>query len=321
MEFASKQHNQPQTIFTAPLNFNIDFPIGENNITTRTYFEKMKAYNNSYNYMLDIALSLLKYKGFDNTNIDDEDFNNHLIIDGSIAIAKSNIGIIACPYSVEKRNYKGKPTAIRLTPCYNDNDGIDTAKSLYEDDFIIVYLNRAHRGYLDYLQYHASIEACLSTLLNNNVIAKSLQNIIQGKAERLNDIENVMNAIYNQNGVLKLALPDTARVEDYIKLDKNDSEFIAEQIYTASTNNINAFFSRCGVNYTPYEKRERLTNEEIKTNNMALDLIRSSMIETVQKGLNEANKKFGFELSVTLSIDNKETNESVGGENNINDDI
>lgn len=296
------------------VNVSPDYPLTENNDTNKTYLHKLRSFINSYDFLLDILLSLLKFENCEKHKLNADDINKNLIFKGSIAFAKTNIGVVAVPYTVLKQNYKGEPTEIKLNPKFNDNDGINTSKTIKKDDFVIVYLNRAHRGFIGYLNYHAGIEACLSVLLNNNIIANSLQAILQGKAEQLNDIKNVVNAIYNQNGILKLALPESARAEDFIKFDYNNNNLILDKIAEASTNNINTFFSRCGVDYTPYEKKERLTNEEIKTNNMALDLIRGSMLETVKSGLDKVNEKFDMDLTVSLTIDTLDKKDEVNSD-------
>ena len=87
--------------------------------------------------------------------------------------------------------------------------------------------------------------------------------------------------------------------------------FLGNDLVTLMTSMESMFLSFIGINNVNYEKRERLTNDEVNANNQNTQAIAKVWLESMQQSMSKCNDTFGLNLSVKLN----ESYEITGGSN------
>lgn len=287
--------------------FSQNFPVGEENLELRSFIEKLESYQKSYNYFLNLALSIFKIENLEKYNINSEYFFKTLFENGSICFTnQSNIGLVAVPFSINGFNYQGLPSSWNAVPLFKSEEVLKIPQ-LNNENSVIVWLNKNHNGLFDEFCYFSRLAAMLLQLYNNNLYSKSLQLVLEGK--RTNDaaFDEILNVVYNQSGFLKISTEAGDTALDLFKFISNNCEFLADKIDIAMNNLENRFLTRIGIPRIPYEKKSHLLNDEIKTADFSSDLIRMNFFETISKGLKKVNEKFGTDLILKFAVDFDET--------------
>lgn len=292
-----------------------NFPIGEDDTELKSYVERLENYKNSYNYFLNLALSIFKIENIEKTSINEEYFLKILVEQGAIAVTdSSNIGLLAVPFAVNGYNYQGLPSSYNAVPLFETKEVLNIPQ-LNNENSVIVYLNKSHTGLFEELTFYSKLTAMLLQLYNNNVYSKSLQLILEGKRINQNDFDEILDIIFNQSGFLKMTTEAGDTAQDLLKFISNNCEFLPAQIDDALHNLENRFLSRLGIPHVPYEKKGHINIEEVHTQDFACDLIRTGMLKTVQSGLDAVNRKFGTNLKAKFTIDFNEKKEERGKTN------
>lgn len=301
---------------------SFSIPIGENNENIKSVFEKMQSYLFMLAYLQNLTYSIFDFKGFaeanerEGVNLDEDFFKKTILDNGKIAVLHTDSGIQNLPIVISKVNQYHNATAFSIVNQSDSQNGVifeaitpkdytlETSNKAGDGvgAFEIVYLNPSHLGLFPIMQHYAGLYAMSDKLLQNNLFARSLQTIIEASADKKVDVKYIVDAIFNQNGILALSSEKARTVSELLQNNPNTPEWVCDKVCELQQNIINKYLAHIGINHIPYEKRERLTNEEIKTNDMSLDLIRKSYLNTIQDGLDRANKRFNLNLSVSLAV-------------------
>lgn len=225
----------------------------------------------------------------------------------------TNVGLVSSPPIDIIYNVFNDIARTRLSICdFNASDNVDDLIKLSGDksyleigEFVPVYVNKTHTGYIEDIQHRANSYCEIEQLLNNNLIVKSLMLILEGKDNQAMAFDELIDIIYNQYGIAKVDVASGARSEDFLKVITNQVEILFSQCVELNKNKDSEFFAKIGINHIPYEKKERLTNDEIATNNQLIDVVRDGIINTVNDGLKAVNEKYGTNMSMRLTIANK----------------
>ena len=273
--------------------------VGENNLDLQSFIERTKSYVEEYKYNLNLALSRFKLKNAKENEISDRFVLTVLIELGAIAAIQSKAtgNIILQPFEVTRWNYYAEPTEIKIIPYYQNGvtmDDIGTDRIFNKDNFEIVYLNLSKIGFKDTFMYEARIYSMLNQLLINNVFAKSLQCVLQGKQEDKFDFKRIIHSILNQNGFLSIDTENNPNINELLTAPDLNIEWLADKVYEAKQNARRDLHERLGITHTPYEKKERLTNVEIQTQNEATDLLNISTLNSLNEGFERVNKHFNL---------------------------
>lgn len=94
---------------------------------------------------------------------------------------------------------------------------------------------------------------------------------------------------------------------------KTDAPYIADSVTEYKKNIWNEALSFLGVNNVMYEKKERLTKDEVNANNEVNMLSAQTMLLTREEAAEQFNKMFNQNVSVRL----RTYNEIMGGEKNV----
>lgn len=297
-----------------------NFPIGEDNQELRSCVEKLENYKTSYNFFLNLALSIFKIENIEKTTINEEYFLKTLIENGAIAVTKaSNIGLVAVPFAVNGYNYQGLPSSYNAVPLFETKEVLNIPQ-LNNENSAIVFLNKSHTGLFEEFTFFAKTSAMLLQLYNNNIYGKSLQLILEGKRINQNDFDEILDIIFNQSGFLKMTTEAGDTAQDLLKFIANNCEFLPIQIDEALHNLENRFLTRLGIPHVPYEKKGHINVEEVHTQDFTCDLIRTGMLETIQNGLNTVNGKFDTNLKVKFTVDFGENLNKKEVKKNVNEE-
>ena len=300
------------------------YPSGENNIDLLSYIERTKAYVEEYKYNLSLAVSKFKLKGANENNIDESFFFNVLIEDGSLCAfnpPKLSENIVVQPYCATRWNYYAKPTEVNIIPYYENGVTLTElsldSRQLAAEQFEIIYLNKTRIGFAESLAYEARMCSMLDICLYNNVLAKSLALLLRGNSDDLNDIKIFINKILNQNGIIAVDVQNRADINELLTSVDLNVEWLADKIHAAKMSLRSELHERLGITHAPYEKKERLIEAEIQTQNEAADLLSASTLQTINSCLERCNEKFKLTTPLSVEYINIGVNEDSGKNINI----
>ena len=298
-------------------------PVGENNIDLLSFIEKTKSYVEEYKYNLSLAVSKFKLNNAAENKISENFFFNVLIETGKICgfipkLENGSVGVldnvVFQPFVPTAWNFYAEPEVVDIVPYYESGVTLNQLglqnRQLRRDDFEIVYLNNTRMGFQASLAYEARMCAMLDICMYNNVLAKSIGIALQGKNDDLNDMKQLLNKILNQNGILAFDVENKPDVNELITTIDLNVEWLGDKIYDAKKNLRAELHERMGITHAPYEKRERLTNVEIQTQNQSADMLAESTLDVINAGLQRINEKFDLEYPLSVSF----TDAGVNGE-------
>lgn len=301
--------------------------IGENNQDLQTFIQRSKAYVEEYKFNLSIALSRFNIKNALENDIPQDFVLGVLIEAGSIAAFRPTIDqngksiettdkLYFQPYIPSKWDFYARPTEIEIVPYFENGITLSelgiSNKKLTKGQFEIIYLNKSRCGFAETFAQEALTYSMLNQLLLNNITAKSLQLILEGASSDKFDLAQIVRAIFNQNGILTLATDKKPDLNELLHAVNTDVEFLADKINAAKMELRRDLLDRLGVRHAPYEKKERLTNVEIQSQDEIVDLINKATLDTINEGLERVNKR--FELVNPLKCEFTAAGVNAGGE-------
>lgn len=291
-------HNNPLTALD---------PVGENTLDLKSFIERNRAYYQEYKYNLMLAVSRFKPINFEENKLNPRLFLMYLIENGSILGFKPNTNgkpVIFTPYLVERYNYQVEPSEVRAIPYYENGvtvDDIGENRQINRENFEIVYLNNCQCGLAEDLSNEATIVSILNQVLINNATIYGLQAILQGTQADECDYKKIIKAILNQNGIISVDVEKNPVISELMNASDLKREWVIDKVYDAKEKARRELHEKIGITHAPYEKKERLTNVEIQTQNEATDLMNITTLNTINEGLDRVNKH--FELEKPLSVE------------------
>ena len=280
---------------------------GENNNDIFSFIEREKSYIEEYKYNLNLALSRFELVNAKENNIVDNFVLTVLIEAGAIAAIKPKQNVILQPFVVNRWNYYAEPTEIKIIPYFENGvtmEELGASRVYQKGDFEIVYLNKTKIGFKETFAYEARIYSMLNQLLINNIFAKSLQMVLQGKQSDRFDFKHIIHSIFNQNGILTLDTESKPDINELLTAPDLNVEWLADKVNEAKQNARRDLHERIGITHTPYEKKERLTNVEIQTQNEATDLLNIATFNTINEGLTRVNERFKLANPLSVKLTN-----------------
>lgn len=282
--------------------------VGENNLDFKSFIERNKAYYQEYKYNLMLAVSRFKPINFIENGLNPRLFLMYIIENGSIlAIPPAGLSqkAIFTPYLIERYNFQVEPSEVRAIPYYENGitiEEIGERRIFKKGEFEIVYLNNCQWGLAEDLSYEATIISLLNQDLINNVTFYGLQAILQGTQADKFDFQDFIRSILNQNGVYTWDLEKNPNLSELLNAVDFKREWLADKIYEAKQQARRELHEKIGITHAPYEKKERLTNVEIQTQNEATDLMNVTTLNTINEGLTRVNEHFKFEKPLSVEF-------------------
>lgn len=255
-------------------------------------------------------LRLLIYALFDFTGIPDnwdiDYFREFLFDEGLICITDTTAGIVALQTGITGHNIYNRPTE-----CVIANVVLGNFRRTIDEDCVLVKLQYNYRGIIPLIDRYsyllASCDSAIAVNLMNSKVtficgaqndkqAKEMQVIVdqitQGQPAVYTDPENKANITF---------LP--------VK-----NSYVANDIFETKRRIINELLTQIGVPNTNTEKKERMIQDEVNSNNIECIYYTQNWLDNLSQSFKRANKMFGLNLGVELRYEQvrKMANELAG---------
>jgi len=159
----------------------------------------------------------------------------------------------------------------------------------------------------------------------NNLRLSMVKAMITATQQNKTTLEQVFNNTFlNPKSVIVVKGEQLSQDLQFEKVDLN-VDYIAEKYQSSIMFYHNQILERLGVNFTPYEKKERLITNEVDSNNEVTLNIKSKYALFLQRRFNKYNKIYGTALTIEANdkpdeeID--ESEEEEDDENNCSKNI
>lgn len=101
----------------------------------------------------------------------------------------------------------------------------------------------------------------------------------------------------------EIKLSHGKKAGDYLKVDEFDISYIITNLLKDKQTMLSEFLTYVGINSFAFEKKERLTNEELHQNDDMVGRCLSIYLTTMNECCDKINKKFGLNMRVELNND------------------
>ena len=258
-------------------------------------------------YLFQKAISVFK---FDNipSNWDVDYFTAVLFSYGYIAVFDSGAeyGVIPQIATLQGYNIYRVPNKVNIAnPLLRDFKTLEIGT-----ECVLVKMQPNYSGILDIVTYYADLLALSSEALAMNISNSKLSFIFMadGKVKAQS-----LKAMYDQ----------VARGEVAVFTDKNlynndgsqawdvfnqniKSNYIASELIADMHRLTNMFNTDIGIPNANFEKSDRLITDEVNANNVDTQAKVTLWLETIKRGLDEVNNKYGLDIKASLRFDYEE---------------
>lgn len=228
-------------------------------------------------------------------------FWSHLFLDGSIAILDTELGIIPLRCGYTGINVWDRPTDIVIA---NPILGSFTRK--IGTDGALIHLQYDYKGISPILQRFSTLLAMCDSAISVNLMNSKVAFIgfvdDQAQAKTMqkmyDDISGGTPAVY----VRKTQVNPESFIFNNVR-----QSFVADDVMIVRRKIVNDFLSDIGINNANLDKRERLNEQEVNANNEEVRFNVLNWIDTIQEGLDVANRLYGLNLKLMLREVTEET--------------
>ena len=194
------------------------------------------------------------------------------------------------PFStISKYDIYNNPIRVHVFANNGYNRNIDVT------DCVLIYDNTIRFPLITDVYYYANrlteIDKSYNVNLDNQ---KTPLFIMCDESQRL----SMMNAFIQVDNGLPVIFATKDFDPDSIKAVNIKPEFICDKLFAEKGNLYNEILSTFGVNSVAYEKKERLTNQEISASNAHNYLYRYSRFEPREQAVKQINDMFGLNIEV-----------------------
>ena len=259
-------------------------------IPSRIYQQNRQLYLDKY---FDLFLTLFKTE--DLTKQESDYFLKKLYFDGSIAVfkAKGSDDIFAfAPYAVNAWNSYDAPTKLQLINTRNA-PFIPSKQMSVGTDCVIYYLRPNKKGLVNVVGRYASLLAEVDTALFLNLQLQKIPFAITGDKEAVERITDVIDRIIAGDISVFVAQNDTGNLS---ALSLN-APYLIDKLTEYRNSLESELKTRLGIdNSGVVIKKERLTADEVNSNNDELNDAFNVMLMTLEQCSKEMEEVFGTSI-------------------------
>lgn len=245
-----------------------------------------------------------------NSTIDIDYFKYVLLGAGYIAITKTPLyGIFAQLPTLTGYDMYCKPTTVDIHS-YATNANIDLNGLKIGKDCAVIYLRPTRCGIFDIIGYYSYKLALVASAFDMNIFNSKLAFMIACKNK---SIAQTIKKIYDQvqAGNPAVAFDEKIKNEDNMKGGKSDlwetfnkdlkQNFIAPELIDVFEKLLDQFDTEVGIPSVGSDKKERLNVLETEKNDVETVTRLTTWLETMQPGINDANRLYPeLKLSITM---------------------
>ena len=191
----------------------------------------------------------------------------------------------------------------------------ESRQMIINEECALIKLTPDYRGAYDVVSTFSDLLSIIIESLGVNIINSKLSYVFaaenKGMAESMKALyDNVASG--QPATVVGKNLFDAEGNPKWLLFDQDvRNHFIGKDLLECMQTVKSMFMSYIGIENVNYEKRERLTNDEINANNAETQAICRVWLNSMQESIENVNKMFGTDIRVQLNQDRKEeSNES-----------
>jgi len=221
-------------------------------------------------------------------------FWSHLFLDGYIAILDTTLGVIPLKCGFTGLNVWDRPTNIiianHLLGSFERKIGVDSA---------LIHLQFDYTGVSPILQRFSTLLAMCDSAISVNLMNSKVAFIgfVDDQAQA-----KTMQKMYDEiSAGVPAVFPRKSQVNSENFMFNNVKQsFIADDVMILRRKIVNDFLSDIGINNANLDKRERLNEQEVNANNEEVRFNVLNWLDTIQEGLDVANRLYSLNLSIKL---------------------
>lgn len=248
------------------------------------YYERM---------LLRKAMSIYELTGCPE-NWDIDYVMSKIMVNGFITITDTPMGVLPLECGISGVNVFNHPTTVNVA-----NPVIGSFSRTIDEDCALVKLQYTYMGIMDIIAHYATqLSDCDSSIAVNLMNSKvTFIGLVGSKQQALS-----MQAMYDQitEGKPAVFVRGDHINGDNILYNHVKENFVANDIQMLKRKIMSEFLTEIGVNNANTDKRERLTDNEVESNNAEIQLNSSYWLDNMKEGFNKANKMFNLNIDIKL---------------------
>lgn len=245
-----------------------------------------------------------------NSTIDIDYFKYVLLGAGYIAITKTALyGIFAQLPTLTGYDMYCKPTTVDIHS-YATNANIDLNGLKIGKDCAVIYLRPTRCGIFDIIGYYSYKLALVASSFDMNIFNSKLAFMMASKSK---ESAQTLKKIYDQvqSGNPAVAFDEKIKIDDTMRGRKTElwetfnkdlkQNFIAPELIDVFEKLLDQFDTEVGIPSVGSDKKERLNVLETEKNDVETVTRLTTWLETMQPGINDANRLYPeLKLSITM---------------------
>lgn len=265
----------------------------------------MRARNTGLSLFFDRYFFQKLFSVYDFTLPDDWDadyFRYTLFVMGYTIVFNTNrFGIVNNHGALYGRNFYYRPDrAIVSNPLLTG-----TKEMIINRDCSLIKLAPDYRGAYDVVSTFSDIMAIILETLGVNLMNTKLAYVMASDNKAMAETFKTMVSEIDSGQpavAVDKALFDADGNPRWVLFNQNLKQtFLGNDLTTLLTSMESMFLSFIGINNVNYEKRERLTNDEVNANNQNTQAIAQVWLDSMLQSMQKTNDLFGLNLSVKLN--------------------
>ena len=275
-----------------------------NNLTFTDYY---------YRLML-LSRSLFEWKNLPN-GIDEKWIEKYLFTEGSCMFFKDETkGFMVTKCTHEKLNYYDEPVMLR--PHGTNLAFMDSLEN--NKDCILIRNNDECIPTHFTIQLYAYRLADISRTIDVNINLMKMPYIIKGTEKQISTLKNIMAQRSDNEPVI--FIDKDLNTEGVFEVLKTEAPIVFDKLEIEKHHIWNELMTFLGINNANMDKRERLVENEVESNNEQVEYSANAMLKARREAVKRINELFDLNIEVNFRNPNKikfksleEVDESIGG--------
>lgn len=239
-------------------------------------------------------------------------FWTHLFLDGYISIVDTELGVIPLKCGYTGINVWERPTDIIIA-----NPVLGNFQRKIGFDGALIHLQYNYCGITPILRRFSTLLSMCDSAISVNLMNSKVAFI--GFVDDAAQAKTMQKMYDDISAGVPAVFPRKSQVNpENFMFNNVRQSFIADDIMVLRRKIVNDFLSDIGINNANLDKRERLNTDEVNANNEEVRFNVLNWLDTIQEGLDVANKLYNLGLKIKLrevtteAEKQEETTEAIG---------
>ena len=253
--------------------------------------------------------------------------NSLLLQYGKFAIIKDGEEILIKPFLMTSKNVYSKTGEPLEIVAYDYNplsyttsgNGVTYKNSDNEKQFVIVRANAYELPLACYIYYFVKKIVNIEQDIDTNLFVNQMPLLVNATEDERLSVVNIFTKFREKVKAIFISKHAGQDFKNFEVIDTH-AEFLVDKLLDVKDRYYLKFFEFLGINHTPYEKKERLTDDEVHSNDMLIELVQSAFYNSIKESYDKANELFGTDLKLEWNINGFITDKDFykGGESDDN---